>query len=253
MVWKEYEEKMKEWVSKSFIRLFAFMIFIGITRQMLELIGWFTGSDNYHGIYLTIPSFMNTIVYVFLMIIAEGYLINFILKGDRKHLRALIKHGSFLLLYLFILIPVLNNIFNYHFFKLPIYYDLSFISPMLFQHYGPAGIIVAFILVIFYFPIWLKKIYKTSYLERLKAVLIVYVSHFIVYYQLAMMFCFGSLRKFNFFTNTAVNLYTNTYLLPVIFLYPFFMQKYARNKSEYRQMFLIYIILWVIFISLFLW
>ena len=269
MTLKQIEKKLripelKRLMKKNFLILFFFMIFIGIIRNLLEMIGLFTGSTNYTSFYPNFAGFMNSITYVFLMIIAEGFLINLLLKGNNKQLRLLINKGSFLLLYLFILIPIFNILFNYHFLKLPILFDLTFIHPLLFPHYGPVGIHVAFILVVFYFPFWLKKIYKVEFIKRLGTVLIVYISHYLIYYQLTMMFCFGSLTKYNsFFSRYApvikdafpnpyhVNIYSATFILPVLFIYPFFMMHYSENKKELNKTTMVYILLWIVFIMLF--
>lgn len=245
---KKIIDSLKDKVAKDYFILVLLMISIGVIRNYLEMIGWLTESDNYHGIYPTIISLVNTVTYVFLMIIAEGFLLNKILRGTKDQLRKLIREGSFLLLYLFIIIPLLNNLFNYHFLKLPIYFDLN--EP-LFPLYGPVGILTAFALVLIYLPIWLKKIYQTNYLKRLTAVLIVYLSHFVIYYQLAMIFCFRFLREKNIFTTDLVNIYSNTYLIPVLIVYPFFTKEYYTTKRELHKMNLFYFFLWLVFISLF--
>lgn len=244
---------LKEKMDKNFVFLFLFMIFIGAIRNLLELIGWFTKSSNYVGYYPTIPSFLDTICYVFLMVVAEGYLLNLFFGGDRKQLRLLVQRGIWLLLGLFVLIPVLNNLFSYHFFYLPNVFSLDFIHPDLYLHYGPFGIHVAFFLVLFVFPFWLRRFYNCSLVKSFFITWLFYITHYLVTYQFMMNFNWGYLRKFNPFYGLVdpVNVYTAGFVIMTLAVYPLFMKDYPKNKREFNQTALIYFILWLVLIFLF--
>ena len=250
---KKIIKSFNEIIDNNFLVLFLFLVFIGLTRSRLELM--FYGKTNQDfGYTLTISGLSNTITYVFLMVIAEGYIINLLFSGDRKKLRLLIQKGSQFLLGLFILIPILNNIFNYYFFNLPIFYNLKTIHPALSPHYGPVGINVAFLIVLFVFPLWLKKIYRSTLLKAFKIVLLVYSIHYIITYQLLMSFCFGGyFSAFNPFKEVIfpINMYSIGFTLITLFIYPFFLEKYPKSKNEFYQVAMIYFILWGVVFFLF--
>ncbi len=244
------DKKMKE----NFILLSLFIVFIGIIRNLLEMIGYFTKGPNFVGYYPTIPSFLNTISYVFLMVIIEGYILNLLFKGDKNQLRLLIQKGVWFLLGLFILIPALNNLFNYHFLCLPNFYDLKFIHPKLYPHYGTFGLHVAFFLVLFVFPFWLRKLYKCSLSKSFLITWPFYIIHYLVTYQLMMNFSWGYLKRFNPFIGfiEPVNVYTLGFVILTLMIYPLFLKDYPKNKSEYKRAVIVYFILWILLGFLFL-
>lgn len=233
-------------VDRNFFFLFLFLIFIGFVRNLLELMFYWKTKEMY-GFSLSIAGLFNTVTYVFLMIIAEGYIINFLLGGNNKKLKELIKKGVWLLFGLFILIPVLNNIFNYYFFHLPMFFSLDFIHPFLTYHYGPMGINIAFVLILFVFPIWLKNFYQCSISKAFTVVLIVYGAHYLLTYQFLLSFSTeGYFSIYNPFKDSLpwVNIYSIGFTLLTIIIYPFFMRDYPKNKREFRQVALVYFILW---------
>jgi hypothetical protein len=262
-IFKKIISRLEELMKENFLILFVLLIFIGLIRNFLEVMGNQNGFVT--GYYLSVPSFSNTISYVFLMIIAEGYFINLLFKGNKDQLRSLIQKGSWLLLGLFIAIPIFSNLFNYNFLKLPIYYGAKFIDKiMLFMHYGPVGIHVAFFLVLFIFPFWLKKFYKSSLRKSVVITWVLYIIHYLYTYQLTMALFFGKLMKYNIFSpyytarltlgpamDRMVNMYTASFVIVTLIVYPFFMEKYSRTEREKRQLVIVYFILWIHFISLF--
>ena len=68
---KQIKNYIDEKIKEDFLSFFLFLVFIGIIRNMLEMIGYFTNSPNYTGYFPTLSSFFDTISYVFLMIIGE--------------------------------------------------------------------------------------------------------------------------------------------------------------------------------------
>ena len=158
--------------NKNFLFLLFFIVLITLTRNVLEYYGS-------HKIYfgLTLTHLLNTYAYVLLMIFAEGSILNWLLKGNKKQLRRLIQEGSILVFVLFLIIPIFNIVFNYNFLKLSSFYNFRFLP---YPHYGPVGIHVAFILVLFYFPFWLKKIYNLNYLSIFKKTFFLYTIHYII-------------------------------------------------------------------------
>lgn len=249
-------------MERNFLFLFFFLIFIGFVRNFFEAMGNTSGFMT--GYYLSIPSLFNTTSYVFLMIIAEGYLINMFFKGTSKQLRQLIIRGAWLLLFLFITIPVLNYIFNYYFFHFPIYYKIDLIPKDFFAHYGPVGIHVAFFLVLFFFPFWLKKFYKCSLLKPLLFTWFFYGAHYLYTYQVAMGMFFGDLIRYTIFAPyhdlifveelamaKMVNMYTASFVVPTLIIFPFFREKYSQKNKDYIQTTVVYFLLWILFLSLF--
>jgi len=253
---KQFFRYIERKIQNDFIALFVFLIFIGVLRNMVEMVGYFTNSSNYSGYFPVLSSFFDTISYVFLMIIGELYLINILFRGTKKQLRLLIQKCVWLLLGLFILIPVLNNIFNYHFFHLPISYNLGFIHPLLSQitHYGPVGINVAFVIVMFGFPFWIKKFYNCSFLKSFLTIWPFYIVHYIITYPIMIGLSWGILRKYNPLLKalTPLNAYTFWFLVMVLLIYPFFMKDYPINKKETKKTKIVYFTLWIMLISLFL-
>lgn len=250
---KQLFNHTKDRINQNFILLFLLMIFIGTIRNSIEMIGYFTKSTNFIGYYPTIPSFLDTICYVFFMVIAEGYIINLLFGGDGKKLRMLVQNGVWLLLGLFILIPVLNNMFNYHFFHFQNFYSLEIISPYLYPHYGTFGLHVAFLLVLFVFPYWLRNLYNSSLFKSFLITWLVYIPHYLITYQLMMNFNWGYLTQFNPFYGCIepVNVYTSGFVFMTLLVYPLFMKGYPKNKKEFRRTVVVYFILWAILIFLF--
>jgi len=240
-------------IDNNFFIFSIFLILIGIVRNGLELV-FYSKTHQTFGFSMTVGGLFNTIIYVFLMVIAEGYVINLLFRGNQKKLRFLIQKGSQLLLVLFILIPILNNIFNYYFFNLPVFYDLKSIHPALFAHYGPMGINVAFLIVLFIFPLWLKKVYNSTFLKSFKIVLIVYILHYIITYQFWLSFSLGGyFSRYNPFKGFIhpINMYTIGFVLITLLIYPFFLMEYPKDKIEFRQVAIIYFLLWGIAFFLF--
>ena len=255
MILLDIKKNIEKRMENNFLSLFAFLFFIGFTRNMLEMIGYFTNSPNYKGYFPTLSSFFDTISYVFLMIIAEGYLINKFFGGNQKQLRQIIQRGVWLLLGLFIIIPILNNVFNYHFFHLPIAYNLGFIHPVLaiINHYGPVGINVAFLIVMSGFPFWIRKFYNCSLLKSFLIIWPFYIVHYIITYPLMIESSWGGLSPYNLFLKvlTPLNAYTLWFLVMVLMVYPFFMKAYPINDKEKKQTKIAYFVLWLMLISLF--
>lgn len=235
----------KDSVNKNFLILFLFMISIGFIRNSLELM-FYWKTKRMYGFSLSVVGVLNTIIYVFLMIIAEGYLLNLFLGGGRDKLRELVHKGACLLLGLFVLIPILNNIFNYYLFNLPMVFIPAPGSPLLFPHYGPVGINVAFALVLFIFPVWLKKLYQSTYLKSFGAVLMICIPHYLLTYQFLPYFCWEKVFNISFNQHIIqpMNICTISYILLTILVYPFFMRDYPKNEKEFRQVALTYFILW---------
>ena len=252
---KQIKNYVDEKIKEDFLSLFLFMGFIGVIRNMLEMIGYFTNSPNYAGYFPTLSSFFDTISYVFLMIMGELYLINIFFKGTKKQLRLIVRKCVWLLLGLFILIPILNNIFNYHFFYLPISYDLGFIHPLLsgVRHYGPVGINVAFLIVMFGFPLWIKRFYNCSLLKSFLIIWPFYIIHYIITYPVMIGLSWGRFKKYNLLLKalTPLNAYTFWFLVMILLIYPFFMKDYPINNKERKQTKIVYITLWMMLISLF--
>jgi hypothetical protein len=255
MILKTIKKYIEEGIKNNFLALFAFLFFIGFTRNMLEMVGYFTKSSNYAGYFPVLSSFFDTISYVFLMIIAEGYLINLFFNGTKEQLRSLLREGSRLLFWLFILIPLLNNIFNYHFFYLPIAYNLGFIHPALsiINHYGPVGINTAFLIVMLGFPFWIRKFYNCSLSKSFLIIWPFYIVHYIITYPLMIEFSWGGLAHYNLLlhTLTPLNAYTFWFLIMVLLIFPFFMIDYPINEKEKKQTKIVYFVLWLMLISLF--
>ncbi len=214
--------------NKNVLFLLFFTFMITLTRNVLE----YYGSHKTSNFGLTIYHLLNTHLYVLLMIFVEGLILNWILMGNKKQLRRLIQEGSILLFLLFIIIPVFNTIFNYNFFNIPSsFHNIPF---LIYPHYGPVGIHIAFILTIFYFPLWLKRIYNLSYLYIFKRNLILYFIHYVIYYQVTMYFfdVFLVSKGATFFQ--AGTTWTVTFIIPVLVLFPFFIKKYSINLKEIK-------------------
>lgn len=252
---KKVKKNIDKRIEDNFFLLLLFMVLIGVTRNTIEMIGYFSRSPNYRGYFPTLSSFLDTISYVFLILIGELYLINIFFGGSKKQLRTLIRRCAWMLLGLFILIPVLNNIFNYHFFYLPISYNLDFIHPVLsiIRHYGPVGINIAFAIVMFGLPFWIKRFYGCSMLRSFLIVWLFCLIHYLVTYPIMIEASWGRLAKYNplLIVLTPLNAYTFWFLVLVLLVYPFFMEDYPKNKTEGRMIKIGYYILWLMFISLF--
>lgn len=230
------KNRIDERLNDNFLAVILFMVVICITRNLLEACWGHFG--------MSIEVFINTATYVFMMIIAEGYLINRLLGGRQKELRQLIQRGIWLLLCLFIIIPIFNIIFHGILFELPIWHELSFLPFPHYPHYGPAGIHVAFLLVLFYFPSWLRKIYGGPPARRYGRTWIIYIIHYILYYQVTLLL----FRPFTF--RWGFSAWSASFIVPVIIILPMFAKMYAMNPMEKGALKKFNIALYVLFGSL---
>jgi hypothetical protein len=241
--------RLGAWTAASFYRLVLVMVAVGVVRNLLEMIGYFSGSPTYVGYYPTLASFLDTIAYVFLMVVAEGYVMNRLFGGTVRQLRQLLCQGVWLLLGLFVLIPVLNNLFNYHFFHFRSFYDLRTIHPTV-------GLHVAFALVLLAFPLWLRAQYRSSTRRAFAVVASVYVTHYLVTYQLMMNLSWGNLARYNPLLRIPgmdpVNPYTAGFTVMTLVAYPFFLRDYPRSRGERWQVAAFYFALWGLLASLLL-
>ena len=222
-------------LDKTFISVWTLMIITGVIRQVLEA-SW--GHMELTPIYFT-----NTITYVYLMLIAEGFIINKFLKGNHHQLRQLIHEGSLKLLILFILIPVLNMIFTNAPFYFRVWYDLPLPFPH-FKHYGPFGIHVAFLLIIFYLPFWLRRLYQIPIYKIIRVTLPVYTIHYLLYYQITMYFFFQHHmpRQWSF------NAWSASFLAPVLIILPDFIHEYPNTHRERIEVQIFQFSVWLTFI-----
>lgn len=215
------------WMERSFFVPVAVMTFAGVIRTALETAwGHFPPEPRY---------LINTIVYVYLMVIAEGYLIHVLLNGEPAQLRRLIQRGSIWITGLFVEIPLLNMVFHKYLFQWPIWYRIEAPFPV-FPHYGPVGIHVAFALVVFALPFALRTIYAGPMARIFAATLPVYAAHYLVYYQATM--------------PLHTHAWSVTFLVPILIVFRNFTNVYATSMAERRRLHAFHALMWISFLAL---
>ncbi len=213
---------------RKFYLIVLLLLVSALSRNLLEMLGLFTKSDNYCCYMPELSSFLNTFSYTFLLVFFTAFLLHLWLSGSRKQLRSLISYSAWFMLPLFVMIPLLNLVFNYHWLKLPIWYK----NPILiYDFYASVGVLVAFLVILTIFPLGVKRIYGNPLNEIMAKIFALFLFILLWVYQFGLWLADTMLPLGEGFT-TFMNIYSWTFLLPVIVTFPYFIKRYFPKNEE---------------------
>lgn len=194
---------------------------ITMVRNSLEMLGILTSSPNYCCFSPDRSSFLNTFTYELLLIFGGIYIVHLVLGGTGGQLRRLIAISVAFMVPLFIFVPLVNLVLNYHGPRIPIY--------LLDNIYLPMGSVLGFAAIAGLLPPLIRRVYpERGWPRTLLALGAGFLTMFLWTYVISFRLSFSAAGWLWEREANLMDVYSLTFIAPLLVTYPFFARSYGQ-------------------------